>query len=163
MSPSKLKNRKPPLADGTLAPVLRQAHRAWVDEARRCLLPTTSTTASFWDRWTAVRYLADRFLGQYRRERALVEELRPFLPPDTLDRLSEEAERVAQVRLELDALGRRRGTAVKVAAASRSLLQLLRRWCSEIERAASRIPRSVLPEEAIRLVEELETFGQLHA
>jgi hypothetical protein len=94
---------------------------------------------------TAARYLADQFLGQYRRERALVEELRPFLAPKVVERLCRDGDRIGDLRDEVDRLGQRRGTAPEVAAASRSLLQLLRRWCTEIESAASRLPKNVLP------------------
>lgn len=162
MTPNTLESNSPPQSEELLAPVLGRAHEIWIKETRRFLLPATLDTASFWDRWTAVRYLADQFQGQYRRERALLDELRPFLAPGRVERLCRDAERIEQIRLGLDNLGRRRGTAPKVAAASRELLDLLERWCSEIENAASRLPRGVLPQEATRLVTELETFSRLH-
>jgi hypothetical protein len=163
MTPTKLKTSRPPQAEESLGAVLSRAHKVWIKETRRFLLPATLASAPFWDRWTAVRYLADQFLGQYRRERALVDELRPFLAPRVMERLCRDGERIGELRLELDALGRRRGTALKVAAASQGLLEVLQRWCTEIESAASRLPKSVVPEEATRLIAQLETFEQLHA
>jgi hypothetical protein len=92
-----------------------------------------------------------------------VEQLHPFLAPGRVARLRRDGERIEQIRLGLDNLGRRRGTAPKVAAATRELLALLGQWCSEIEHAATRLPRSVLPSEATSLVAEFETFSRLHA
>jgi hypothetical protein len=149
-----LTTHEPPPPEEALGPMLRQAHKVWIRETRRFLLPATLDTASFWDRWTAVRYLADQFQGQYRRERALLNELRPFLTHGRVERLCRDGDRIEQIRLGLDNLGRRRGTALKVASASRELLELLARWCSEIEMAASRLPTSVLTPEATRLVVE---------
>jgi hypothetical protein len=162
MISTKLESSKPSPTDELLGATLDKAHKVWIEETRRFVQPATDPEAPFWTRWTTVRYLADQFLGQYRRERALVEELRAFLAPGRVERLSRDGERIDQLRLALDGLGRRRGTAPKVAAASRALLELLPRWCTEVERAASRLPKRVLPEKATRLVAELETFAQLH-
>ena len=144
--------------DGTLAPVLRAAHRVWIRETNRFLLPVIVWEASFWDRWTAIRYMADQFLGQHRRERALVEELRPFLPPEVGQRLAQEGERINRLQAELDRVGRMRGTAHSVSVLSRELLQSLRSWCVEIEETAGGISRDLLPEEGNKLVAGLESY-----
>ena len=149
--------------DDILAPVLRAAHRIWIRETNRFLLPIIVPEAPFWDRWTAVHYLADQFLGQYRRERALVDEVRPFLPPDIAERLTRDGEGIGRLQCELDGVGRRRGTAHTVSVISRELLHLLRSWCADIEEAAGRIPRDLLPEEGNRLVAELELYTRIHS
>ena len=149
--------------DDVLAPVLRAAHRIWIRETNRFLLPVIVREAPFWDRWTAVRYLADQFMGQYHRERALVDEVRPFLPPDIAERLTHDGERIGRLQCELDRVGRRRGTAHMVSVVSRELLQLLRAWCADIEEAAGRIPRGLLPEEGNRLIADLELYTCIHA
>ena len=154
----------PPLSTGELlGTTLARTHRVWIERTRRFVEPATDPEASFWTRWAAVRYLADQFLGHYRRERDLVNELRAYLPPGRFERLAQDGERIEQLRLALDGLGRRRGTAPKVAAASRALLSLVPSWCHEIERATSCLPQSLLPAEATRLVAELETYSRLHA
>ena len=149
--------------DDILAPVLRAAHEIWIRETSHFLLPIIVPEAPFWDRWTAVRYLADEFLGQYRRERALVEEVRPFLPPDIAELLTRNGEGIGRLQCELDRVGRRRGTAHPVSVVSRELLQLLRSWCADIEEAAGQIPQDLLPEEGNRLVTELELYTRIHS
>lgn len=149
--------------DDVLAPVLRAAHRIWIRETNRFLSPIIVREAPFWERWTAVRYMADQFLGQYRRERALLDEVRPFLPPDIAERLTQDGERIGRLQCELDRVGRRRGTAHMVSGVSRELLQLLRAWCADIEEAAGQIPRGLLPEEGNRLIADLELYTRIHA
>jgi len=146
-----------------LAPVLHAAHEIWIRETSRFLLPILVPEAPFWNRWTAVRYLADQFLEQYRRERALLDEVRPFLPPDIAERLTQDGERIGRLQCELDRVGRRRGTAHMVSGVSRELLQLLRAWCADIEEAAGQIPQDLLPEEGNRLVAELELYTRIHS
>jgi hypothetical protein len=149
--------------DEVLAPVLRAAHDRWIRETNSFLLPIIVREAPFWERWTAVRYLADQFLGQYRHERALVDDLRPFLPPDVAERLTRDGERISQLQRVLDRVGRRRGTAPTVSVVSRELLQLLHRWCADIEEATGWIPRNALSEEGKQLVADLELHTRTHA
>jgi hypothetical protein len=149
--------------DDILAPVLRAAHKIWIRETSRFLLPIFAREAPFWERWTAARYMADQFLGQYRRERTLVDELRPFLPPDVAERLTRDGERIGRLQCELDRVGRRRGTAHTVSIVSRELLHLLRSWCADIEEAAGWIPRDSLPEEGNRVVGEFELYTRIHS
>jgi hypothetical protein len=149
--------------DDILAPVLRAAHQIWIQETDRFLSPIIVREAPFWERWTAVRHMADQFLGQYRRERALVDELRPFLPPDIVERLTQDGERIGRLQSKLDKVGRRRATARTVSVISRELLELLRSWCADIEKAAGRLPRGMLPEEGNRLVAELELYTRIHS
>ncbi|HEY5939387.1 MAG TPA: hypothetical protein VIT87_01120 [Gemmatimonadales bacterium] len=149
--------------DGILAPVLRAAHTVWIRETTLYLWPVFVQEAPFWERWTAVRYIADEFLRQYHLERAFVDELRPFLPPPIADSLTRDGERIGRLQCELDRVGRRRGTAHTVSVISRRLLHLLRSWCADIEAAAGRIPRGLLPPEGNRLVVDLELYTRTHA
>jgi hypothetical protein len=145
----------------SLATVLRPLHTAWVEDARRFLDPALGRDADFWTRWAAVRYICDDFQDRYGRERALVGELRPFLLPAVAERLVHEAERVSALRLELDRIGRRRGTAAEFAAGAGALLEQLGLWCAEIERAAEGVPRDVLTPEGTEMLMHLEAAGSI--
>jgi hypothetical protein len=125
--------------------VLRPIHNAAVAEARRFLEPALEPNVDFWTRWAAVRFICDDFQERYRRERALVDEIRPFLLPEVSERLAREGDGVYRLRRELDRIGRRRATAAEFAAAVRDLLEQLVLWYAEIELAASGITRDVLP------------------
>ena len=144
------------LADTTLDAVLSPLHDAWVEEVRRFLIPATTPTAPFWDRWSVVRYLNDQFLERFGWERALLAELRPFVTQHDTDTLWVGAERVAQLRLALDRVGRRRGTAGEFALVTDEFLKALELWCAEIELAARRIERDALAAEGERILAHLE-------
>jgi hypothetical protein len=148
-----------PRGEEPLDAVLRPIHNTWVGETRRFLEPASEPGADFWTRWAAVRYLSDDFPDRYRRERALVDELRPFLLPDVAERLVREGDRLFRLRLELDRIGRRRGTATEVAAGTRDLLEQLGVWCAEIELAADGLTRDALPAEATDLLAHLEAVA----
>ena len=64
-----------------------------------------------------------------------MDEIRAFLTEDTTERLQRLGDRLARLRLELDRLGRRRGTAAEVAATTGTS------WSS----SASGAPRSRPP------------------
>lgn len=136
--------------------VLRPIHETWVRQARRFLDPTLEPGADFWTRWGAIRYLSDDFREWYGLERALVDELRPFVPPKTAERLVKEGDRLASRRLGLDRIGRRRGTADEMAAGTRELLEQLGLWLAEIELAAADVHRGELPTEGANLLAHLE-------
>jgi hypothetical protein len=150
-----------PRGEEPLGAVLRAIHNTWVEETRRFLDPAVEPGADFWTRWAAVRYLSDDFRDRYRRERALVDELRPLLRPDVAERLIREGDRLFRLRLELDRIGRRRGTAAEVAACTRDLLEQLGVWCAEIEFAADGLTRGVLPVEATDLLAHLEAAASI--
>jgi len=142
--------------EDSLERVLRPLHDAWLAEARRFLEPAFDTAADFWSRWDAVRYLADDFLDRLRVARALVRELRPFIAPDVSERLERGGEQIVRARLELDRIGRRRGTAPEFAGGTRRLLTELSVWFAEVELAATVVARDVLPPEAVALLAQLE-------
>ena len=49
----------------TIGSVLRPVHAHWLQRTRRALEPVLSLKASFWDCWSAVRYLDDPFDAHY--------------------------------------------------------------------------------------------------
>lgn len=159
MTAAPLKTANP--GEQPLDSVLRPIHEGWLADARRYLDPALEPGAEFWTRWAAVRYLNDEFLDRFRWERALVDELRAFLPEDASERLRQEDARLARLRLEVDRIGRRRGTAAEVAATSRDFLEQLALWCAEIEAAAGAIPRESLTTEGATLLAHLETADQI--
>jgi len=150
-----------PRADQPLDAVLGPIHEDWLAEAHRLLEPAMAPASDFWARWVAVRYICDDFQTRYQRERALLDELRPFLPPDTAERLRVDGDRVFQLRLQLDRIGRRRGTATEFATGAQALLEQLGAWCAAIELAAAGIARGILPIEAAELLGHLETHLRL--
>ncbi len=147
----------------SLGPVLRRAHEIWVEHTDGFMTPVIAREASFWPRWTAVRFLADEFAAQLRRECALLEELRAFLPGGVPDQLLQEGERISQLQRHLDRIGRRRGTAQTVSVASRQLLDSLRGWCANIEAAVWEVDPSALPEEARQAVDGIQAYADIHA
>jgi hypothetical protein len=142
--------------DEPLEASLRPCHAGWLENARRLVEPALEPNADFWARWAAVRYIADDFREHYRLERALVAELRPFLRPDVAERLVRQAEHVFRLRLDLDRIGRRRGTSEEFAGCARYLLEQLGLWCAEIERASRGITRDALPPEGQQILGHLE-------
>lgn len=147
-----------PTAQGErpLDQTLRGVHDAWVHEARCFLEPAMEPTADFWTRWAAVRYLDDEFRDRYELERGLLAELRPFLAPVTSERLAREGDRVFRLRLELDRVGRRRGTAAEVADGARALLDQLVLWLTMIEQGVVGLTRDTLAPEGAILLAHLE-------
>lgn len=144
----------------SIGPALRSSHAHWVSQARRELGGVLRPDADGWARWAAVRYLADAFKDQLEWERALVAELRPFLAADSAERLSNGGEQVGRLRLELDRVGRRRGSAVEFAGSARRLLEWLAIWCAEIELAACGIARTELPAEGAVVLAHLEALSE---
>ncbi len=147
----------PPEGAATLDAVLSHVHDGWVDQVRRFLVPATTSDAPFWDRWSAVRYLNDQFLAHFAMQRTLLTELRPLIGAHHLDGLDAGAERVARLRLGLDRIGRRRGTAAEFALMADELLAALERWCAEIELAVRHIDPEHLPQDGARSLALLES------
>lgn len=147
----------PPEGVASLDAVLSPMHDGWVEEVRRFLVPATTPDAPFWDRWSAVRYLNDQFLAHFTMQRTLLAELRPLIQPQHLDGIEAGTERVARLRLGLDRIGRRRGTAAEFALMADELLAALDLWCTEIELAVRHVDAEHLPEEGARIVALLES------
>lgn len=145
-----------------LGPILQAAHRVWLQEAEGFLSPLIGREAPFWDRWVATRYLADQFAAQFRRERGMVDELRPFLAPTTAERLLQQSERLGGVLEAFDRQGRMRGTGRAISVIARELLDALRSWCSDVETAAGEIEGDLLTAEAYRILATLEQYPEIH-
>jgi len=150
-------------SDESVEAVLHRVHDVWLTDAHRFLGPTLEPAADHWARWGAVRYLADEFREQYGWERALLDELRPFVLPRTASQLSRQADQVSRLHLELDRIGRRRGTAEEFAEGSRFLLEQLALWCAELERAGREIPVATLAPEAVRILDRLHAVATTRA
>jgi hypothetical protein len=139
----------------TLASVLGPIHRRWISRTRRTVEPVLTRDASFWDRWTAVRYLDDAFDDHYRQEVALVGSLIPLLPPAVGNRLTTLTETLDQSRVQLDRVGRRRGVSRAVSVVAREFLDLFQLWCTEVETAVGGLRRKALPERSEQLLAAL--------
>lgn len=147
----------------SLAEALGPIHERWIDEARRCLSPESRGRAGLWDYWGVVRYLDDRFLAQYQRERTLVEEMQPYLPSEQAERLRLGALEISTLRREAARWGRQPGATGQVAAATRRLLERLPLWCAEVELAATRISSLSLGPEGARLLAQMEATSRVPA
>jgi hypothetical protein len=149
--------------DQTVSACFSPIHEEWIDEARRFLLPATVPNAPFWDRWSAVRYLNDQYLDRHRAERELVVAIRPFVTAREHEMLMAGEQRVAELRLKLDRVGRRRGTAAEFASAAAALLTALELWCAEIELATSRVAFDLLPPDTRQLLDHVVASARTRA
>ncbi len=140
----------------TIASVLSPIHAYWLGRTRTTVEPMLSREASFWDRWTGVRYLADPFAEHYQREVELVGSLLPLLPPEAACRLTTLTETLDHARVQLDRVGRRRGVARAVSVIAREFLDLFQLWCTEVEAAVEGLRREKLPERSGQLLAALE-------
>jgi hypothetical protein len=147
----------------TLASVLGPIHDYWISQTRRTVEPALSRDASFWDRWTAVRYLDDPFDDHYHHEVALVGSLVPLLPPAVAGRLTTLTETLDQSRAQLDRVGRRRGVARAVSVVAREFLDLFQLWCTEVEAAVGGLLRENLPERSQELLAALEAAAAVES
>jgi hypothetical protein len=151
---------KPDAVGTTLDVILAPLHEAWIEEARGFLDPAVDSSAPFWERWSVVRYLNDQFPVRFTLEGALIRGLRPSLDPHHMDALEAGADRLARLRLGLDRIGRRRGTAAEFAPMVEELLTALELWCVEIELATRHIERSELSAEGALALGRLEAFAR---
>jgi hypothetical protein len=142
--------------DETLDAVLAPTHDAWIEEARQLLAPAAAPGAPMWERWPAVRWLSEGFLRRFLAERALLNELRPHLTVREDEMIGVGEDRIAQLRLVLDRLARRRGNTAEFAALAQGFMQALEMWCAEIELAARRIHCRYLSRDARRLLHDVE-------
>ena len=144
-----------------LSAILSPIHDCWVERVARFLAPAMMTRASFWERWSAVRYLADKFERRFRAQCALVDSLEPLLEASALGRLAATGKALQSTRAELIALGRRRGTAGPVAVRARRFLDQLECWCAGFELATSHLTPRDLSEESRQAVAHLEGVAAL--
>jgi hypothetical protein len=128
----------------------------WLAQTREWLAPAMAPTAGLWDSWSAVRYLNDHFERLYRRQRAFLKAVLPQLnPPDALALRHQTGQLVRRVR-RLNSLGRRKGTALAVAAACTDLLGSLEAWFGEIQQHTHRLTTAELPPQARLALTQLQ-------
>jgi hypothetical protein len=135
-----------------LEATLAATHDKWMAEAHRTLLPVTFAGATFWERWEAVRYFAERLPARIRLERELSAELRLFLSDDHARRLRLQGERLCQLQLECSRLAQESGVARLLACRTKELLEAVRLWCAEFELATAQVPESAAGDEVMRIL-----------
>src|SRR5512144_3090345 len=106
-----------------LESTLAAAHDKWMAEAYRILLPVTFAGATFWERWHAVRYLAERLPERIRLERRLSGQLRLVLGDDHARRLRLQGERLTQLQQGCNRLAHESGMARQLASGTKELLE----------------------------------------
>jgi hypothetical protein len=143
------------VAEQTLAPILARVHDRWMAEADGALDPVTDPQATFFQRWTAVRYLWDQFAERFMLEQELIQELHAFIPLEIRERLAMQMDRVNRLHQDLDRLAHQRGVARELARTTRALLEALRLWYAEIEFAAGGIRQEDTSPDVHRLLESL--------
>jgi hypothetical protein len=148
-------------AEDMLETVLSPIHDRWIEQVDQLLAPAMEPQAGFWERWGAVRYLIDQFEDRFRLECALVDSLAGWLTRTEFVRLATIRAELEHTRTDLIALGRRRGTAVLVAAFARDVLKQAELWCAQLEFATRNLRQCELRPESKRLVEQLETAASL--
>src|SRR6476659_3427302 len=122
-------------AELMLESTLVSAHDLWMAEVHATLLPVTRPEATFWERWTSIRYLAERLPARIRLERALFEQLLPFIDDDTIGRLRRQSEALSVLYRACECVATEPGMAREFAARTTELLEALRLWCAEFEQA----------------------------
>ncbi len=140
-------------ADDTIDARLIPAHDNWMADAARFLNPVTDTKATFWERWAAVRYVEEQLAARLCSERALLHQLRSFLPPEVAKRLSTQASRVCDLVENFNRVGRQRESAREVAHTARELTEALRLWYAEIEYAVGGIHLTDVGSDELRLLD----------
>lgn len=148
-------------ADDTLEAMLSPVHDRWIEQLEQVLAPAIAPKASFWERWGVVRYLVDQFESRFRLECALVDSLGGWLSRSEVVRLSTIRAVLERTLTELAVLGRRRGTAMVVAAFTQEILDQAKLWCAHLELATSNLHRFELSPESERVVEQLEMAASL--
>jgi hypothetical protein len=124
-------------------------------EADLALDPITDPLATFFQRWTAVRYLWDQFQERFLLEQELVDELHAFIPVEVRERLAMQIDRVNRLQQDMDRLAHQRGVARELARTARALLEALRLWYAEIEFAVGEIRQEDTSANVHRLLERL--------
>jgi hypothetical protein len=149
----------PAIDDRPLDAVLRAIHQHWLRNVEEAVGPVQAPNARFWERWTAARYLSDRFEAWYDHETALARSLALLLRPMDTTRLADSARQLEIVRDHLDTLGRRRGTAKEMRTLAGDLLRILQHWFAELELAVAGMTVRQLSDESRRILSYLQTLA----
>lgn len=145
--------------DTRAATALSSAHDQWFEQVHTHVGPATDSTAVFWDRWTAARYLDDEFVVRFRLEWELVSTMTDLLEPKVGAQLIAQAARIERIRARIARNGSRRGTGAVVSDDVATLVRDLWGWCARIERTAADIGWETLPPRAQRLLHRLAAFA----
>jgi hypothetical protein len=140
---------------------LRDTHRQWLTETREWLAPALSPGADFWDMWSVVRYINDRFDRQYRRQLAFAEGILPMLSPADALVLHSKAAELEEARRNLDRLGRLQGTSKLAAAACSHFLELLEAWLGELQWLTRGLTTAELSLRAQKALAQLKAAGAI--
>jgi hypothetical protein len=135
-----------------LESTLATAHDRWMAEVHQVLLPVARPDATFWERWDAIRFLAERFPDRLGLERALGTALRPWISSEDAARLECQGARLVELHRECNRLAQERGMARDLAKRTGELLEAVRLWCAEFELAARHITESDVDEEVMRIL-----------
>jgi hypothetical protein len=146
---------------GTVGQLLAAVHGEWLRETHTALDPAVTPDSTLWDRWTAARYLGDQFDLRLQRERGLVLLLQPLLPGPSAGSLLARAERLDEMRRQLNELGRRKDTAAEMMELTPSFLALLETWCRQLEGAAGPLRIVDLAEGAVTTLDSLAVAARL--
>jgi hypothetical protein len=145
----------------TIESALTPIHDRWLTEVRCCVEPATLESAEFWDRWSAVRYLADPFRSHFRLERALLAAIAEHLSDQDAERLAGKAGELERLLSRLDRAGRRQDSAPAVAADARRLVAEVSAWCAALQRSTMRLRKDAVSPETLRALEQVASSGAL--
>ena len=134
---------------------LAPAHDNWMADADRFLAPVIDTNATFWDRWSAVRYVEEQLASRFESERQLLQQLRAFLPAEVREQLAMQAERLSRLIDDFNRVGRQRESAREVSHTARNLTEALRLWYAEIELHVGGIHLADVGRDGIKLLSDL--------
>ena len=141
----------------TVAARLRPIHSRWMGETMHGFAAALSRDADFWSGWSAVRYLNDRFDGQYRCQRILVAAIMPLLPPADARAIRAITDALEEVRYDLDRVGRWRNMTALMGGLAYRFLKLLHVWFVEIERVTRGLTDAELSSEGRHALRHLES------
>jgi hypothetical protein len=139
----------------TVGAVLATIHEGWMRQVSVFLGPALNDDVDFWTRWSAARFLSDRFGDRFRLECELVTALGDLISDDAANTLATTRAQLERVADELSDAGRRRATRIRTAQLARRFIDQLALWCVEVEVATGGLGTAGLPEAAARLLSRL--------
>jgi hypothetical protein len=141
--------------------VLATIHEEWMRQVAVFLGPALNDDVDFWTRWTAARFLSDRFGDRFRLECALVDALGDLVSDEAAGNLAAAQAGLERIAEQLSDAGRRRATRMLTARLARRFIDQLALWCVEVEVATNHLDTAELPEAAGRLLPRLRAADDL--
>lgn len=145
----------------TLGAVLATIHEGWMRQVTIFLGPALNDDVDFWARWSAARFLSDRFGDRFSLECELVDALSELISEDAAETLATTRAQLERIIEELSDAGRRRGTRMLTAQLARRFIDELALWCVEMEVATNGLGTAGLPEPAACLLSRLRIADAL--